>query len=509
MIVYKSHFADVALRNQTITERIFEDLSSRLDDTILVDGSTGMAMTGQAFMDAVQRLAGGLTAAGFGAGHKVALMAPNCPDYCVIFHAVAWAGGTITTLNPSYTAAEVEHQLVDSGAELLITVPDFLETAQAGAGSVPVIATGTPEYEALMGPALEAQAPVDLDTHTVVLPYSSGTTGLPKGVRLSHRNLVVNVDQTIIVSEFEKGEVAAVFLPFFHIYGMNVVMNVHLALGTMVTMPRFDLQQFLQINQDYKCRRMWVVPPVAIALAKHPMVDEFDLSCLEQVLSAAAPCSAELSDAISKRLKAVTVQGYGMTEMSPASHLIPGSAPRAGASGLTVPNTLCRIVDVETGADLPAGEAGELWVKGPQVMQGYLNNPKATAETIVEDGWLRTGDIAMFDEDGYMFVVDRLKELIKFKGFQVAPAELEATLIAMDGITDAAVIGLADDAAGEIPVAFITGEDAPTDDVIHAYFKANLATYKQLHQVHRIDAIPKSASGKILRRVLREQIANA
>lgn len=507
-MIYTSRFADVALRDQTITERVFEGLSDRLDDTILIDAPTGVEMTGRAFVDAVKHLAGGLTEAGFGAGRTIGLMAPNMLEYCVIFHAVGWAGGTITTLNPSYTANEIKHQLADSGADLLITVPDFLETAKEGAGSLPVIAIGTPEYYALIGTPISGQVPVDLDAHTAVLPYSSGTTGLPKGVRLSHRNLVVNLDQTIAMAEFRKGEVAVAFLPFFHIYGMNALMNLHLTLGALVTMPRFDLATFLQINQDQKSRRMWIVPPVALALAQAPIVDDYDLSHLEQVFTAAAPCSAELADAIAKRLNVVTVQGYGMTELSPVSHMIPGSSPRTGASGLTVPNTLCRIVDVESGVDLPAGKEGELWVKGPQVMQGYLNNPKATAETIVEDGWLRTGDIAMFDQDGYMFVVDRLKELIKYKGFQVAPAELEGALIAMDGISDAAVIGLPDEEAGELPIAFIVeGANAPDDDQIKSHFKATLATYKQLHQIHRIDAIPKSASGKILRRVLRDQIA--
>ncbi|EEB84508.1 AMP-binding protein [Roseobacter sp. GAI101] len=508
MTIYRSPFPDVPLRDVTITQHVFSHLGDRLDETIVTDGPTGRSLTARQFIDQVQRMAGGLTAAGFGAGHTVALMAPNLPEYCVIFHAVAWAGGTITTLNPTYTASEVKHQLADSSAEMLITVPDFMATATEGAGDLHVVAIGTREYDALFGDPIMAQVPVDLDVHTLVLPYSSGTTGLPKGVMLSHRNLVVNMDQSITGSEFRPGEVAAAFLPFFHIYGMNLVMNIHLALGGIVTMPRFDLAMFLQISQDHKSRRMWTVPPVALALAKHPMVDDYDLSHLEQVLIGAAPSGAELTDAISARLNCITLQGYGMTELSPVSHLIPASRPRSGASGLAAPSTLCRIVDVESGKDLPAGQEGELWVKGPQVMQGYLNNVKATAETIVEDGWLRTGDIALIDEDGYMFVVDRLKELIKFKGFQVAPAELEATLVAMDGIIDAAVIGIPDDDAGEVPIAFVVaGKDAPTDADIHAHFKETLSTYKQLHQIRWVNEVPKSASGKILRRLLRDQVA--
>lgn len=508
MTIFTSPFPDIPLSDLSITQRIFAGLENRPDEVVLTDGPTGRTMTAAAFMDQVKRMAGGLTAAGFGAGHTVALMAPNIPEYCVIFHAVAWAGGTITTLNPTYTAHEVAHQINDARAEVLITIPDFMEIAQAGAGDTPVIAIGSPEYAALIGDPITAQVPVDLDQHTVVLPYSSGTTGLPKGVMLSHRNMVINLDQSIIAADFRAGEITAAFLPFFHIYGMTVLMNIHLAGGgAIVTMPRFDLPLFLQISQDYKAKRMWVVPPVALALAKHPLVDNYDLSALEQVFIAAAPSGPELSNAISARLGCAALQGFGMTELSPVSHIVPGNAPRAGAAGITLPNTVCRIVDIETGHDLGPNEEGELWIKGPQVMQGYLNNAKATAETITDDGWLRTGDIAKIDADGYMFITDRLKELIKYKGFQVAPAELEATLVAMDGITDAAVIGIPDDEAGELPIAFIVaGDPAPDEAAIKAHLDTQLSHYKQVHQVHFVDAIPKSASGKILRRLLRDQM---
>lgn len=509
MTIHMSPFPDVALTDQSITERVFSDLRSRPGEVILIDGATGHKLTAADFMDQVMRLAGGLTLAGFGAGKTVAIMAPNCPEYCVIFHAAAWAGGTITTLNPSYTASEVAHQVADAGADLLITILDFVETAKAGAGDVPVIAIGTPEFLALFGDPVDAQVPVDVVKHTVALPYSSGTTGLPKGVMLSHRNLVVNVDQTLAAGEFRQGEIAAAFLPFFHIYGMTVLMNVHLGAGSaLVTMPRFDLSQFLQVSQDYKARRMWVVPPVAIALAKHPLVDEYDLSHLEQVFVAAAPSGAELTDAVSARLGCVTLQGYGMTELSPVSHIVPNDAPLSGSVGVPVSNTICKIVDPENGSALPDGQEGEVWIKGPQVMQGYLNNPEATADAITEDGWLRTGDIALIDADGYMFIVDRLKELIKYKGFQVAPAELEATLIAMDGVVDAAVIGLPDDEAGEVPIAFVVcGANGPNEATIHGHFAENLATYKKLHHIRFVDEVPKSASGKILRRFLRDQVA--
>ncbi|UWR27613.1 AMP-binding protein [Sulfitobacter sp. S223] len=513
-MTYQTTAADIALRDQSITQRIFENLETRPDAIVLTDGMSGASMTAADFMTQVKQLAGGLTARGMGAGKTVALMSPNIPHYCVVFHAVAWAGGTITTINPTYTASEVAHQLRDSAADLLITIPMFLETAQqaakdAAGQQVIVIgeADGVEPLSAFYGAPMDAQSQVDLDEHPVVLPYSSGTTGMPKGVRLSHRNLVVNVDQVIEGGDVRPGEVAAAFLPFFHIYGMNVLMNVHLASGgALVTMPRFDLELFLQISQDYKARRMWIVPPVALALAKHPIVDNYDLSSVEQIFSGAAPLGAEVSDAVAKRLNCVSLQGFGMTELSPVSHTTPLAKPKSGSSGTALPGTLCRIVDPESGEDLPAGKEGELWVKGPQVMKGYLNNEKATRETLTEDGWLKTGDIAYIDDEGYMFIVDRLKELIKYKGFQVAPAELEATLVSMDGIVDAAVIGLPDDEAGELPVAFVvTGNPAPSEADIKAHLAKTLSTYKQVHRVTFVDEIPKSASGKILRRVLKAQ----
>lgn len=506
MTIFTSPYPDVATRDMSVTEHVFAGLETRPDDVVLTDGPTGRSLTAAQFMDQVKRLAGGLAAAGFGAGKTVALMAPNIPEYAVVFHAVAWGGGTITTLNPTYTASEVAHQLKDARADLLVTIPDFMGTATEGAGDLPFIAIGTPEFAALFGDPITEQVRVDLDTFTVVLPYSSGTTGLPKGVMLSHRNLVINADQSIVAADFQLGEVTAAFLPFFHIYGMVVLMNIHLAGGgALVTMPRFDLPLFLQISQDYRCPRMWVVPPVALALAKHPLVDNYDLSALREVFIAAAPSGPELSDAIAARLGCTALQGYGMTELSPVSHVVPRNAPRSGAAGVLVPNTSCKIMHIETGAELGSNEEGELWIKGPQIMQGYLNRPEATAETITPDGWLRTGDIAKVDDDGYMFITDRLKELIKYKGFQVAPAELEATLVAMEGITDAAVIGRPDDEAGELPIAFVVaGDPAPTEEAVKAHVAAHLATYKQLHEVHFVEAIPKSASGKILRRFLRD-----
>jgi 4-coumarate--CoA ligase len=288
---------------------------------------------------------------------------------------------------------------------------------------------------------------------------------------------------------------------------MQVLMNTGLRAGlTEITMPRFDLEQFLRLHQDYGITRSFVAPPIVVALAKHPMVDSFDLSKLEQVFSGAAPLSAELALEAGARLGCEVVQGYGMTEMSPVSHLTPPGRFKPGSVGVTAPNTETRIVEPGSGKDLGVDEDGEIWVRGPQVMLGYLNNEQATSSMLDEAGWLRTGDIGHIDADGHLFVVDRLKELIKYKGFQVAPAELEALLLTHPAVADAAVIGRPDEEAGEIPVAYVVlrpGAEASEQD-ISDYVATKVAHFKQIRHIEFTDAIPKSASGKILRRMLRQ-----
>lgn len=514
MTIITSPYPDVGIRDLSITERVCEGLGDDPDRVIAIDGPTGREMTVGQFVGGFKALAGGLNDKGYGKGACVAILAPNLPEYCVVFHGVAWAGGTITTINPTYTAHEVHHQLIDAGADLLITVGPFLETAReavkgTGVKDIHVIGqvSGAPSLTELMGPPQDSQTPVDFASHVVALPYSSGTTGLPKGVMLTHRNLVVNIDQTLAAAELGQEEFTVAFLPFFHIYGLQVLMNMHLAVGAgLVTMPRFDLEQYLGLCEKYRTPRLWVVPPVAIALAKHPVVERFDLSAVKQVNSGAAPLGGDVAGAVGARLSCLATQGYGMTELSPVSHLTPLDAPRAGSSGVTAANTQCRIIDPETGQDVETGGSGEIWVRGPQVMKGYLNNPDATAETLDGEGWLHTGDIGHFDADGYLYVTDRVKELIKYKGFQVAPAELEAELLALDQIADVAVIGVPDDEAGEVPMAFVVPAPGrePTLADMQAYLDGRLSHYKQVRRMKIVDAIPKSASGKILRRVLRD-----
>ncbi|HEX4902130.1 MAG TPA: AMP-binding protein [Acidimicrobiales bacterium] len=513
-IVHKSRYPDVEIPSVPITEFVLRRAGELADRRAIEDVGSGRGYTYGELKGAIHALAGGLQAKGIGPGSTVAIMAPNLPEYALVFHGVAVAGATNTTLNPTYTADEIRHQLQDSGAELLVTIGMFLDTARDAIEGTSVseivtmdAAEGTTPLTALFGEPIE-QVPVDTAEHVVVLPYSSGTTGLPKGVMLTHRNLVANIAQCDPVLDVSgDDEVAIAALPFFHIYGMQVLMNGLLANGVeILSMPRFDLQQALEAIQDQKVTRFFAVPPMVLALAKHPLVDEYDLSSLRQVFSGAAPLGAELAEEAAARIGTEVVQGYGMSELSPVSHATPPGEYRPGTSGVAVPNTECRIVDAD-GEDQDVGGRGELWVRGPQVMKGYLNNDEATRHTIDEDGWLHTGDVAELDEAGHYSIVDRVKELIKYNGFQVPPAELEALIVTHPKVMDVAVIGVPDVSAGELPKAFVVVKPGMemTEDEVKEHVAAHVASYKHIRIVEFTDAIPKSASGKILRRMLRDQ----
>jgi acyl-CoA synthetase (AMP-forming)/AMP-acid ligase II len=272
-----------------------------------------------------------------------------------------------------------------------------------------------------------------------------------------------------------------------------------------VTLPRFDLEQFLQAIQDYRVTRAYLVPPIILALAKHPLVDSYDLSSLISITSGAAPLGMDVAEACAARLGCIVKQGYGLTETSPVTHATPDERNKPGLVGPGLPNTDYKIVDVATGAALGPGREGELCIRGPQVMRGYLNQPEATANTIDRDGWLHTGDVAIVDDEGYVAIVDRIKELIKYKGFQVAPAELEAILAAHPAISDVAVVGSPDAEAGEIPKAYVVARQEIGAEEILAYVARRVAPHKRIRLLEVVDQIPRAASGKILRRVLVER----
>jgi len=515
-VIHRSNDPEIEVPDVDVSAFVFEHAAERGDKPALIDGPSGRTITYAQLAQAVRAFAAGLAARGFGSGDALAIYMPNVPEYAIAFHGAAAAGGKATTVNPLYRANELAHQLEDSKAKLLITVPPFLDAAREAAAEVGIgdevyvlgEAEGAKPFSDLLGdPADAPEVEIDPENDLAVLPYSSGTTGLPKGVMLSHRNLVANLIQIQDVFRIDPEDTTIGVLPFFHIYGMTVIMNQGLrAGGTIVTMPRFDLEQFLGLIAEHGVTRAYVVPPIALALAKHPAVDGHDLSSLEVVMSGAAPLGAELAEAVAERIDTKVIQGYGLTETSPVTHVVrPDGENRPGSIGTALPSTECRLVDPETGEDVGEGERGELWIRGPQVMKGYLNNDEATAATIDSDGWLHTGDIAVIDSDGFYEIVDRLKELIKYKGFQVAPAELEALIINHPEVSDVAVIGVPDEECGELPKAFVVAGDELDDEQLMEWVAGQVSPQKKVRLVERIEEIPKSASGKILRRVLKDR----
>jgi acyl-CoA synthetase (AMP-forming)/AMP-acid ligase II len=514
MTIFRSPHPDVSVPRQSLTDFVLGAGRGRAQDAALVDASTGRAVTYGELREQVRRVAAGLAEIGIRKNDVVALCSPNSPEFAIVFHAVARLGATLTPINPANTAHELAHQLVDANAKALVTTPALVEKARAAieesARAIDLITTAeAPGIRSLASIARDADPPpvsIDPDTDVVVLPYSSGTTGLPKGVMLTHRNLVANLAQ---IDALERPDLRALIgvLPFFHIYGMVVVMNFGLMRGaTVVTLPRFELEPFLKALQDWPIAVAHIVPPIAVALAKHPAVEHYNLRHVETMFCGAAPLAAAVTDAVQQRLQVTIKQGYGMTEASPVTHYTDHrSAQRLCTVGRLVPSTECRIVAVESGHDAAFGQPGEVWIRGPQVMKGYLNNAAATARTLDNEGWLHTGDIGVVDDEGNLTIVDRLKELIKVKGYQVAPAELEALLLKHPRVADVAVIPVADDECGEVPKAFIVPRGELTADEVIAFVHAQVAHYKRIRYVDFIDAIPKSASGKILRRVLVER----
>jgi acyl-CoA synthetase (AMP-forming)/AMP-acid ligase II len=509
----RSDLPDVEVGGTTVHALVLQHADRLGDKPALVDGATGQAISYRQLAAGVERVAAGLVARGFAAGDVLALYSPNLPEYALAAYGAMAAGGIVTGANPLLTVEELAYQLADARARLLVTVPPMLDRALAAAekaGVEEVLLFGdaqraTPFGELMTHDHPSVRVAAGSDSELAALPYSSGTTGLSKGVELTHASLVTNVRQSQAVLGFHEDDVVLAVAPFFHALGFNIVLPCSLAAGaTVVTLPRFDFEGFLQAIQDHRATLTLVVPPVALALARHPLVDRYDLSSLRLLGVGAAPLGADMEQSCAERLGCVTCQGFGMTEAVALIAAGPGDAPRRGSVGRLVPNTEARIVDPDSGADLGAGRTGELWVRGPQLMRGYRDRPEATAFTIDADGWLHTGDLCYFDEDGYLYVVDRLKELIKYKGYQVAPAELEHLLLTHPAVADAAVVPRPDPEAGEVPVAHVALRAQATADELLTYVAERVAPYKRLRAVRLTESIPRSPSGKLLRRLLVE-----
>ncbi|MER5964941.1 AMP-binding protein [Streptomyces sp. NPDC002057] len=527
-MVFHSEYEAVSTVSLPIHDAVLGRAAERGDAPALIDGAGELTLTyGQ--VDAFhRRVAAGLAEAGVRKGDVLALHSPNTVLFPIAFYAATRAGAAVTTVHPLATPEEFAKQLKDSAARWIVTVSPLLPAARAAAE----LAGGVREIfvcdQAPEGPGGEGvrslqsflgstgpvpEIDVDPDEDVAALPYSSGTTGVPKGVMLTHASIATNLAQLDPVIPMGPGDRILAILPFFHIYGLTALMNAPLRQGaTVVVLPRFELDTFLGAIQKHRINGLYVAPPIVLALAKHPAVAAYDLSSLEYVVSAAAPLDAALAEACSARLGLPPVlQAYGMTELSPGTHVVPLDAenPPPGTVGKLLPSTEMRILSLDDPSeDAAPGEEGEVAIRGPQVMKGYLGRPDATAAMIDADGWVHTGDIGRVDADGWLYVVDRVKELIKYKGFQVAPAELEALLLTHGGVADAAVIGVTDAEGTEIPKAFVVRQpSAPglTAEDVMAHVAARVAPYKKVRSVEFVDTVPRAASGKILRRELRDR----
>jgi len=437
---YQSPYPKVTVPTIALWPLVFGHAGRWMAKTALIDGESGRTVSYAELIRSTEQVCDGLIATGLRKGDVCAVFSPNRPEFASIFYGVIKAGGVITSINPLYSSAELTHQLRDSSARFLVCAPELLPTAQIAAARAGVEevftlgdAAGATDLATLIergAAAGRVAAPViDPDADLAILPYSSGTTGLPKGVMLTHRNLAASVTMWHSVERMTSEEVLLGVLPFYHIYGMVEVMTVGLYSGaTIVTLPRFDARTFCEVTEKYRITTAYLVPPMIRTLAKHPVVDEFDMSSLLHLVSSAAPLAESMAQLCAQRIGRPVRQAWGMTEANPST-LESRDNPRGATVGAPLPNVEVRIVDVDQQNDVAADEFGEVWVRGPQLMRGYLNAPDATRAMIDADGWLHTGDIGYADKDGYLHVVDRAKELTKFRSLQYADRELLLAMV--------------------------------------------------------------------------------
>ncbi|KQV13768.1 AMP-binding protein [Kitasatospora sp. Root107] len=510
-MIFTGPHPPVHVPETSFTSFVLQRAEQYADLVAAVDVTGANSYTYRELASAIGRAADGLRVRGFRSGDVLAVLAPNRPEYPIAFHAAALAGGTVVVLNPLDTVDDLAAHLNEAGARLLVVSPTELDKAQQLLLGTPVeeivvlgTADGATPFASLLTDGAPPEPAVDPARDTVALLHSSGSTGHPKGVMLTHRNMIANVLQTSLVTPLDPAEKVLAVPPFHHAFGLIMVMNASLLQGaTLVTMERFDPEAYLKAIQDHRITRLYVVPTIAVLLAKSPLVDRYDLSSVREIVSGGAALDPETARLCRERLGCRIGQGYGLTEaLVSFMQLDPSEAP--GSVGRNSPNIECKIVDLGTGRELGRDQDGEILIRGPHVMKGYLNAEEATRQVLEPDGFLHTGDLGHVDRNGELIIVDRIKELIKYKGQQVSPVELEAVLMTHPKVADAAVIGVPDEEASEIPKGFVVAREPATPEEIMAFVAERVAPYKKLRQVEFIEQIPRTPVGKIQRRALKE-----
>ncbi|XP_010509987.1 PREDICTED: 4-coumarate--CoA ligase 2 [Camelina sativa] len=527
-VIFRSKLPDIYIPNHLpLHDYIFENISEFASKPCLINGPTGEVYSYAEVQATSRKIGAGLRKLGVKQHDVVMLLLPNSPEVVLTFLAASFIGATTTSANPFFTPAEITKQAKASAAKLIVTQSQYVGKIKnlQNDGVLVVVTDDVVPEGCLRFSELTQSEDIQVNTEispedVVALPYSSGTTGLPKGVMLTHKGLVTSVAQQVDGENpnlyFHRDDVILCVLPMFHIYALNSIMLCSLRVGaTILIMPKFEISLLLEQIQRCKVTVAMVVPPIVLAIAKSPDMEKYDLSSVRIIKSGAAPLGKELEDAISAKFpNAKLGQGYGMTEAGPVLAMSLGFAKepfpvKSGACGTVVRNAEMKIVDPDTGDSLPRNKCGEICIRGHQIMKGYLNDPMATASTVDKDGWLHTGDVGFIDDNDELFIVDRLKELIKYKGFQVAPAELESLLITHPEINDVAVVAMKEEDAGEVPVAFVvrSKDSNISEDEIKQFVSKQVVFYKRINKVFFTDSIPKAPSGKILRKDLRARLA--
>ncbi|XP_054806854.1 4-coumarate--CoA ligase 1-like [Prosopis cineraria] len=535
--IFRSKLPDIHIPTHLpLHSYCFERLSPFKHRPCLINSTTGQTFTyadGELF---ARKVASGLYNLGVGHGHVIMLLLLNSPHFVFSFLGASYLGAIVTTANPFYTIAEVAKQATASNTSLIITHASFVDKVKdlATVNSVKVVliddeisplsvdtADHFVRFSYLMNADENEIPPVTISTEDVVaLPYSSGTTGPPKGVMLTHKSLVTNVAQLVDGENpnlyFHKEDVIACVCPLFHSYSLFTILLTGLRVGAAILIiHKFEIETMLALVQKHKVTVAPFVPPILQAIVKFQNLQEYDLSSIRMIMCGAAPLKKELEDAVRAKIPNATLgQAYGMTEAGPAVSMSLAFGKEAfevksGGCGTIVRNAEMKIVDPDTGISLRRNQVGEICIKGNQIMKGYLNDAEATERTIDERGWLHSGDIGYVDDDDELFIVDRLKEMIKYKGFQVAPAELEALLISHPFISDAALVPMKDEVAGEVPVAFVVksqGFNISADEIME-YISSKVVYYKRIKRVFFVGSIPRTPSGKILRKDLRARLS--